>query len=252
MRSNRFFLVAALFLVVASNASATTFTYKVNGTINSPIFAQHIRGFEYNTGSKFTMDITAGNLIATYNDNGTADVADDIFNIAGVTGGCVGSCTKAISKSTKNAYGVYTGSGQFLWNFTVKNPIKPNTTGPTKFQFPMQTAGTLTLLNSNLGALATSTLVAKADKAFALSVFPKPDGSGTLIGEGWIAAMQGFLGGNTRFEFGPNNSVLNWDFSLIPTGNNGGGGVVPEPFTAGLLSVGLLGGAAMRKRNKSK
>ena len=251
MSSNRFFLIATLFLAVASNASATTFTYKVTGNISSPIFAQHIRGFEYNTGLKFNMDITAGNLVATYNDNGTADVSDDIFNISGVTSGCVGNCNKAISKSTKTAYGVYTGSGQFLWNFTVKNPIKPNTTGATNFQFPMQNAGTLTLLNSNLGALATSTLVAKADKAFALSIFPKPDGSGNLIGEGWIAAMQGFLGGNTRFEFGPNNSILNWNFALVPTGNNGGN-VVPEPFTAGLLSVGLLGGAALRKRNRNK
>jgi hypothetical protein len=244
--------ISSLFLIFsAAQANATTFEYFVRGNVAAPIIVT-LNGQERNPGNAtFSLDFDNANVILTYDDRGTSSVADDIMLVQGTVSGEI--TYPGYGQGQLSNYHFIVGQYDFELDLAASNPIQSLTSAPgTNFAFGQQAAGTIELLNpplperSNWGY--TSTLMLKNDQNFALNVFPSLTTPGTLDGVGWIAVMDGFLGiGNgSRWEFGAKNAFLNWDFSLVPTGRQ-----VPEPMTAGLLSLGLLGGALTRKKYKA-
>ena len=249
VRRSTFAFIAATALFAAAPANAAIYEYDVRGNVASPINVT-LRGQTLHDAGIFSLLFDTSNVIATYDDKGTADVSDDTFAMNGIVSG-------DIRATRPGNYGFIRGSHDFQLDLEVSNPIAGMTPDPgNEFAFSQQAAGTLSVLDDSWkhyrshGATQTSTLMAKNDKNFAIRVLQDPNDPGALIGEGWIAVMAGFLGaGNdTRWEFGAKNAALNWDFRLERRGTT----EVPEPMSAVLLLSGLAGlSAHRRKKNQS-
>lgn len=235
------------------SASATTFEYYVRGNVSSPIMVE-LNGKTLNPGqATFNLDFDNANVILKYDDKSTSSVSDDIMTITGIVNGLTTYANYDPNVQKLSNYHFAVGHYTYELNINASNPIASMTTGGNDFAFGQQAAGTVKVTNANPNwdALpywdSVSTVMLKNDKNFAFDVYADPNNSNKLIGEGWVALMAGFLGvGNgSRWEFGTKNTNLNWDFSLEPIN----GSEVPEPFTAGLLSLGLFGTVLKRRRS---
>jgi hypothetical protein len=244
------FSLLALTLFSGEDANADRIDqYVIRGNVAAPILVD-LNGNTRNPGNAtFSLDFDSANVILSYH-HGGAGLADDFMTIQGTLGGSITYDDPRYGQDQLSNYHFIVGDYDFDIDLLVTNPIASLTPDPgNRFAFGEQMAGTMTLLDAPFADRAnwsaTSTLAIKNDKNFAFNVFPDLNDPSKLVGEGWLVVMDGFLGiGNgSRWEFGDKNAFLNWDFSLERINNE-----VPEPFTAGLLSLGLLGGGLVRRR----
>ncbi len=238
--------VGSFVLFSSTPALATQFNYLVKGNVSAPIMVE-LNGNTINPGNAtYSLDFDSSNVKLTY---------DDVAGTMSITGSVNGQTTYSnydpnVQKLSNYHFAV--GNYEYELDIHASNPIASRTTGGTQFAFGMQDAGKVTVKNAPASFYTKSywddesSVILKNDKDFAFAVWVDPANSNQLIGEGWVALMSGFLGiGNgTRWEFGAKNANLNWNFTLVPTD----GTAVPEPLTAGLLSLGLLGAKFRRKK----
>lgn len=240
----------------AEQASATVYEYEIVGDIDAPLTS----GAGNRLPQHFRMDIDRGDLILSYDDQGTTATGDDRVAIKGRTSGCIGGCSQSMNGKASQPWGLHEGSGNFDWDLKLTNVLSAKTEGPEKFAFGMEmNVGTLTLADTTsafkdqLGKPGdpSADVTVKTDGTdYGFRIFST--GKEYLEGEGWLAIMGGFLGlAGVRFELGPNNNFVNWDFKLYRKGEHPEeppSGEVPEPASCMLLAAGL---ASLRKKLKN-
>jgi hypothetical protein len=274
-KTNRFAIPSVLggllAVAVAAPASAAQYFYDVRGNVeDAPIIVSLVDG----NGNTSTRD-PGGDFNLYFDTSSVKAVYDDTAGTFSLNGQVTGSIeyNGPVNGGISNYHFVVGGGDEgdpnnfvFDINATLNNELAAYAgANGSAFGFGMEAdAGSIELLNppARVNAVSytgtTSSISAKnGPDGFALAVSADPNDANRLIGAGWLEigdflnnpALVSFLGqgNNARWEFGEKNSALNWNLSLVRTGST----EVPEPFTAGLLGLGCLGGSLIRKRKQA-
>ncbi len=259
--------IAAVCLL-CSSASASTIEYDLSGVSAAPILNTQVTNnpmfrLEQSGAYTFYVDWTGATLV--HDTRGTDSFADDVISITGTVSGCTGAtggnCFNDDSYETvithdpaKRFFRRYAtlGAGDFEIDAAF-NLDGNQTTSNDDLIARAQAAGDFTLRDPNSphnNLVQQLMLKDHPDLGWAFRLYDDGTlGENQFRIETWLLNQGGILGDQVRHETRPGEAVFNG--GLIATRRGGGEAEVPEPFTAGLLGIGLAVGAARRRKQKS-